>query len=435
MPAFATDGTTPTEKNGKLYTGPFTVDHSCVVMAVTFDEGFAPSPVADYLYFFKSDAPKRVALTLGNSLTGNAAGRLNAYMKTAGYDFDVKWHNMSGAIPRTLWNVAMLEKADPNDKEKWNDLYTTAKSMGGAFTYSESVVTDAKESWNKMWPTLTACDDLTFQPRDADVAEECDYMTRWLKFVRGKFPNVQPWIYVEWDEMERNRATDKALVPSYQMKTLYPALTWEESMSAMMLYGEEVQHEILKKCPEGKKARIIPAALAMGWIHQMIEAGQFPDVAPDSYWPFIHNDNVHASVEGSYLVAAVWFAAMYGQSPEGKFQPWSTALTPAQATVMQRLAWNVVKNYPDCGLYEAGKTPAAKAEFSIKPGSLSANQRLSLTSATPGVWFRYTLDGTEPTRTRGYIYCGVITVRPGMTVKAIAYKSGMADSAVATTVY
>jgi len=362
---YTTDGTTPTTKNGKLYSGPFTVDHSCTVTAVSFAAGYAPSPAADYIYFFKSNAPRRVVLTLGNSLTGNAVGRIGAYMKTAGYDFDVKWHNMGGGIARTLWNVAMLEKADPGDREKWKDLYTTAKSMGGVFTYPESDVTRAKENWNKVWPAMTSCDDLTFQPRDADVAEECDYTIRWIKFVREKFPNVQPWLYIEWDEMDRKRDTDKAKVPSYQMRTLYPALTWEESMSAMMLYGEEVQHEVLKNYPEGKKARIIPAALAMGWIHQMIEAGQFPDVAPNEYWPFIHSDTVHANVEGSYLVGAVWFAAMYGQSPEGKFQPWKVALTPAQVTIMQRLAWNVVKNYPDCGLYENGKTPVAKAEFSI----------------------------------------------------------------------
>ena len=56
---------------------------------------------------------------------------------------------------------------------------------------------------------------------------------------------------------------------------------------------------------------------------------------------------------------------------------------------------------------------------------------MTLTSETPGAWFRYTLDGTPPTRTRGYVYCGVINVPAGTTLKAIAYKSGMADSAVA----
>ena len=60
---------------------------------------------------------------------------------------------------------------------------------------------------------------------------------------------------------------------------------------------------------------------------------------------------------------------------------------------------------------------------------------MTITSATPGAWFRYTLDGTQPARTRGYIYCGVVSVRPGMTLKAVAYRSGMADSPVAATPY
>jgi hypothetical protein len=84
-----------------------------------------------------------------------------------------------------------------------------------------------------------------------------------------------------------------------------------------------------------------------------------------------------------------------------------------------------VKNYPDCGLYEEGKQPCAKPTIS------SDGKAITLTSTTPGTWFRYTLDGTTPTRTRGYVYCGTISVQPGIHVKAVAYKSGMADSEVA----
>ena len=62
---------------------------------------------------------------------------------------------------------------------------------------------------------------------------------------------------------------------------------------------------------------------------------------------------------------------------------------------------------------------------------MSANRAITLSSQTPGAWFRYTLDGTVPTRTKEYVYCGVVSVRQGMTLKAIAYKSGMADSVVA----
>jgi hypothetical protein len=95
----------------------------------------------------------------------------------------------------------------------------------------------------------------------------------------------------------------------------------------------------------------------------------------------------------------------------------------------------VIKNYPDCGRYEEGKTPAGKAQFSPPPRSIGDVTRVTLFSSTAGAWFRYTLDGTTPTRTRGYLYCGVVSVRPGMTLKAVAFKSGMADNAVSEGVY
>jgi hypothetical protein len=104
--------------------------------------------------------------------------------------------------------------------------------------------------------------------------------------------------------------------------------------------------------------------------------------------------------------------------------PINTDLTSAQATALQKLAWNVVKNYPDCGLYEDGAIPCGKPQIT------DDGKTISLSSSTPGAWFRYTLDGTPPTRTNGYIYCGVISAQPGIHVKAIAYKSGMADSEV-----
>ena len=435
---YTLDGTIPTDENGVKYSGPIAIDRTTFLTAAAFSPGLAPSPITDGIYLYKPSA-KRVMLSLGNSLTGNATGRFAVNLRAGGFLAEFKCQLMGGGITRTLWNAAMLEIADPNDKEKWNSLYVNTPCIthtrGGDHHYSYEEVKQAHESWKKLWPEIKTLDDVTLQPRGGSATEDSEYSLRWLKLVREKFPDVQPWLYVEWTEMARQRETDKGTVPSYQMKTVFPALSWEESMSAMMLYGEEVQHELLKHDPARKKARIIPVALAFGWIRNQIEHGKFPEVGTKDYFSFIHSDIVHATPEGCYLIDAVWFAAMYGQSPEGKFWPWHTNLTPAQVQSMQRLAWDVVKNYPDCGLYEIGKFPVAKAEFSIEAAPLTKSKVLSLTSVTPGAWFRYTLDGTEPTRARGYIYCGAITVQPGITVKAIAYKSGMADSQVVTENY
>jgi hypothetical protein len=119
-----------------------------------------------------------------------------------------------------------------------------------------------------------------------------------------------------------------------------------------------------------------------------------------------------------------WYSAFYRESAEGKVLPIETSFTPDQARLVERLAWDVIKNYPDCGIYRDGTEPCGQPEI------VHTGKAISLKSATPGAWFRYTLDGTTPTRTRGYVYCGVISDQPGIRVKAVAYKSGMADSAV-----
>ena len=202
-------------------------------------------------------------------------------------------------------------------------------------------------------------------------------------------------------------------------------------MGAMLLYMEELQHRLNPQLAEGKRARIIPSALAMGWIRNMIDHGKFPGVKPGEFYPLLFNDQVHpadapihGTANGAYLVDMTWFSAFYREAPEGKVLPIETSFTPEQARIVERLAWDVIKNYPDCGLYEEGTQPCAKPEIT------SDGKIITLKSATPGAWFRYTLDGTTPTRTRGYVYCGVISVQPGIQVKAVAYKSGMADSAV-----
>lgn len=428
---YTLDGTPPTRDGGQIYSTPLAIDKTTTLRAASFREGLAPSPDADAVLLLPPIG-QRTTLHLGNSLTGNAVGKFALHVRTTGVVDDVRSLLMGGGIARTLWNSAMIGPGDPSDQQRWKNLFTTTHSMGGVITYKLDQVEKAAADWKKLWPSLTAVSDVTFQPRDADIAEEADYTNRWLKLVREKFPEVQPWLYIEWTEMERQRATDKGLVPSSQMQKLYPALTWEESMSAMMLYGEEVQRAMIKAYSAGKRPRIIPAALALGWIHEQIETGKFPGVAKDDFYPLLFSDRVHLNPEGSFLVEAVWYAAMYGQSPVGKLLPLQLQLTPQQTLAIQHLAWNVVQNYPDCGLYAEGTQSIGEPRFAILPNQTAGITRVRLASSSPGAWFRYTLDGTQPTRTRGYIYCGALSVPQGATLKAVAYQSGHADSAVST---
>jgi hypothetical protein len=240
---------------------------------------------------------------------------------------------------------------------------------GGQTTQNnwDNIQSKNKADWDKELAAMPTIDHFSVQPRlrgftDADLATEAKYDELFFSLVRAKFPGVQPWIYSEWPS---RKVGFNGWPP--------PSANYAEACAALLATSE----------------------------------------------------NIHPGDAGRYLLCMVWYAALYGQLPVGKIPPVFANLTSEQAEAFQRLAWNVVKNYPDCGLYEEGKQPCSKPEFA------SDGPLVTLKSATPGTWIRYTLDGTTPTRTSGYVYCGAFNVPPGSHLKAVAYQSGMADSEVA----
>jgi hypothetical protein len=85
-------------------------------------------------------------------------------------------------------------------------------------------------------------------------------------------------------------------------------------------------------------------------------------------------------------------------------------------------------------------TPTTVA-LSVDPpaGTIGPSQTISLITDIPGAAIRYTINGAAPTASTGIPYSAPFTL-PDLsaaptTVKAIAYKAGMLDSAVLTTAY
>jgi hypothetical protein len=413
---YTLDGTWPTAEHGETYTAPIHVDKNTTMVATATLPDRAPSiPMATTYLFPSSTKTGFETESLGNSLTGTTIGGWK-FFRTAGIAQKSRMWGRGGALTSQLWNIATNNLA--NDKE--------------AAAKEENARKGHQQLWDEYWKYVGKPDILTLQPRDFDLDRELSAEINFIKLFRTKAPDIQPYLYCEWVEIARQRPSDKGEVPSYQMTKTFPALTWEESMSAMLLYVEELQHRLGAAHLEGKPVHIIPSALAMGWMKNLIDHGQFPGVKPGNFYSLLFNDQVHPKAStangdcnGGFLVDLTWFSTFYRESSEGKVLPIETTFTPEQTQAIERLTWDIIKNYPDCGLYEEGTQPCGKPEFA------NDGKTITLKSSTPGAWFRYTLDGTTPTRTRGYVYCGAISVQPGIQPKAVAYKSGMADSEVA----
>ena len=77
----------------------------------------------------------------------------------------------------------------------------------------------------------------------------------------------------------------------------------------------------------------------------------------------------------------------------------------------------------------------ATPTFSVPGGAYSSAQSVTISTGTTGASIRYTTNGTAPSETVGTLYSGSVTVSSSETLMAIAYETGLHDSAVASATY
>jgi hypothetical protein len=81
--------------------------------------------------------------------------------------------------------------------------------------------------------------------------------------------------------------------------------------------------------------------------------------------------------------------------------------------------------------YDKVSTP----QFNPVGGTYKKSQSVTVTCVTTGVTIRYTTNNIDPSATSGNVYSGPVSVSANCTLKAIAYKSGMTDSTIASSDY
>jgi hypothetical protein len=105
----------------------------------------------------------------------------------------------------------------------------------------------------------------------------------------------------------------------------------------------------------------------------------------------------------------------------------------AQTSVNTRLDSPEVKEkiQANAGNAQAVATPT----FSVPSGTYTTVISVALSTTVTGATIRYTLDGSTPGPSHGTIYTAPISLYSSKTIKAIAYKTGWANSAVASAAY
>jgi len=106
--------------------------------------------------------------------------------------------------------------------------------------------------------------------------------------------------------------------------------------------------QVIGKTWKGKPVRIVPGGSALAALKTEVDAGRAAGLA--DFFKEIFADGIHLTPKGRYLVSLVHYACIYKESPEGKVSPLTTGLTPQQAALFQKIAWETAKNYRGSGV-------------------------------------------------------------------------------------
>lgn len=148
----------------------------------------------------------------------------------------------------------------------------------------------------------------------------------------------------------------------------------------------------------------------------------------------------YASAQSVTIACATSGATIYyttdGSTPTTSSSVYSSAITvSATATVKAIAAKSGLSNSTvGSAAYTISLSQVATPTFSPAAGSYASTQSVTIACATSGATIYYTTDSSTPT-TSSSAYSGAISVSATATVKALAVKSGMADSAVGSAAY
>jgi hypothetical protein len=308
-------GGTPDRDRGEEYKGPLKVEKSAVLVALAYTDDLAAGPmvIAPYRIGAVARDEKTVrTFHIGNSLTDTVDGWLKPVAESAGRQLDFHRFTIPGAPTDWLWNHP-------------------GSGFGDA-RYAEAFF------------VLAPIDHIFTQPfagHNRSIENEAEHSGKFFDLCRKESPDVQAWLYVQWPgpDFKDQWAQGKGAVAGLNLK---PATTWQEGVANHVTYTEAVAKR-LGETYKGKPILIVPGGLALASLKTEIDAGRVPGMT--DFFKETFADGIHMTAKGRYLISLVFYACIYKESPDGNALALTTGLTPGQAAIFQRIAWEAAKGY------------------------------------------------------------------------------------------
>jgi len=160
---------------------------------------------------------------------------------------------------------------------------------------------------------------------------------------------VKFYIYETWHCINTGIPNSNPNFPNgcWYDNTANSPIQWQPRLQADFPLWSGIVTHVRNQNPGDNQIWMVPAGQAFYNLTTQINAGNVPGI---SSFRDLFSDDIHLTNAGNYFVACVMYATIYGESPVGLTSAlsdqWGNPLTgmptPAQALVMQQVAWGTV---------------------------------------------------------------------------------------------
>jgi len=474
---YTTDGSTPTSLTGTLYNGPVFVISSLTLRAISYENGMTNSAVSPAAY------------TIGGGGWSNGYG----YRRTVTINHtkvpNTDQSNFPVLISSTFSDLATTGNGGSVTNANGYDIIFTSDAAGGNILASEqesySASTGAVNYWVKVGTVSHTVDTVIymFYGNTAVTSDQSNKTAVWDSGYKGVWhlsDNAASTMVAEstsntntgTNQRNTNTVTVTGQIGaglSYDGTNDWTSTTLT---NVLVSYTFEAWFKVASSADNSAAARIMDKNYSNGmWIGKDASGGASSwgggtqEAGPpygiygsaiDGSWHHIasvHNGATHTIyIDGAYAVSNTVSSGgtasdtLYFAATNALGNKFKGSIDEVRASSVARSAdWitaeynnqNSPTTFAAFGGQETsgGSGQVAMPTFSPAAGTYSSAQSVTVSSTTLGASIRYTADGTTPSSTVGTVYGGAVSVSSSLTLKAIAYKTGMSDSTVATSAY
>ena len=371
---YTTDGTTPTETAGTVYSSAVSISVDTTLQAIAYATGFADSAVSSGVYAIQCATPTF------NPVAGTYSAAQSVTISTT---------TGGAAIRYTTDGTTPTETAGTVYSSAVNiSVNTTLQAIAYATGYADSVVSSGAYA--------IQCATPTFNP------------------VAGTYGAAQSVTISSTTGGAAIRYTTDGSTPTETAGTVYS--------SAVSISVDTTLQAI---------------AYATGYTDSAVSSGVYAiQCATPTFNPVAGTYGAAQSVTISTTTggAAIRYTTDGSTPTETAGTVYSSAVNISVDTTLKAIAY--ATGYADSAVSSGVYTiQCAAPSFTPAAGVYGPAQTVTISSTTSGASMRYTTDGTMPSSTSGTVYSSPVSISATSTLQAIAYETGMLNSSVTSGVY